>query len=94
VASDGWIHCGQVKDGLLQEGRIVSVNKEAKILMLINEKFLIDGSILDKIEVFSPAGAQYEFLKDGQNMADISARLNRFKDAKNWLSMQPNPLRY
>ncbi len=79
VASDGWVHCGKVKDGLLQEGRIVSVNKKAEILRLTNN---------------SHSGAQYEFLKDGQNIADISGRLNLCKDPKNWLSMQPNPLRY
>ncbi len=53
MVSDGWVHCGQVKDGLFQEGRIVSVNRSAKILRLTNKKCLIDGSILVKIEVFS-----------------------------------------
>ncbi len=53
VASDGWVHCGKVKDGHFQEGRIVSANRSARILRLTNKKFLIDGSILDKIEVFS-----------------------------------------
>ncbi len=72
----------------------MSVNKKAKILKLTNKKFLINGSILDKIEVFSDSGAQYDFIKDGQNMAEINARLNLCKDPKNWLSMQPNPMRY
>ncbi len=72
----------------------MSVNKSARILRLTNKKFRIDGSILDKIEVFSPSGAQYDFIKDGQNMAEINARLNLCKDPKYWLSMQPNPLRY
>ncbi len=88
-ASDGWVHCCKVKDGLFQEGRIVSANMDAAILRLTKKKFLIDGSILDKIEEFSDSGARYDFFKDGQSMADIIARLNLCKDPKNWLSMQP-----
>jgi hypothetical protein len=94
VASDGWIHCGQVKDSLFQEGRIVSANKEAKILKLIFKKLQIDGNVLEKIEIFSHSGAQCDFLKNGQKIADIIARLNLFKDPQNWLSIQPNPLSY
>ncbi len=94
VTSDGWIHCCKVKDGLFQEGRHVSANKYARILMLTNKKFLIDGSILFKIEVFSDSGARYDFLKDGKKSADFNARINLCKDHKNWLSMQPNPLKY
>jgi hypothetical protein len=87
VTSDGWIHCGRVRDGLLQEGRIVSVNKDAKILKLTCKKLQIDGSVLEKIEIFSDSGAEYNFLKNGQKIADIIVRLNPFKDSQNWLSM-------
>jgi hypothetical protein len=96
VASDGWVHCCKVKDGLYQERRIVSAKERlpANVLKITNKKFLIDGSILYKIEVFSDSGAQYDFFKDGTKSADFSARLNLCKDPKNWLSMKPKSLRY
>jgi hypothetical protein len=92
--TSGWIHCGSVRDGLFQDGRIVSVNYDAQILKLTYKKLQIDGSVLEKIEVFSHSGAQCDLLKNGQKIADINARLNLFKDPQNWLSMQPNPLNY
>ena len=94
VTSDGWTHCGRVKDGLLQEGRIVSVNKDAKILKLTCKKLQMDGSVFSKIEIFSNSGAEYNLLKNGQKIADIIARLNLCKQSQNWLSMQPYPLRF
>ncbi len=33
-------------------------------------------------------------MKDGQRTGTLIPRLNQSKDAQNWLSMQPNPLRY
>jgi hypothetical protein len=87
VTSDGWIHCGRVRDGLLQEGRIVSVNKDAEILKLTCKKLQIDGSVLEKIEILSTSGAEYNFLKNGQKIDEIIARLNLCKDSQNWLSM-------
>ncbi len=39
LASDGWVHCGRVKDCLFHEGRMISVNKDARVLKLINQKF-------------------------------------------------------
>ncbi len=72
----------------------MSVNKDAKILKLTCKKLQIDGSVLEKIEVFSNSGVQCDFLKNGQKIADINARLNLFKDPSNWLSMQPKPLSY
>ncbi len=54
VTSDGWVHFGRVKDGLFQEGRMISVNKDAQKLKLINQKLYGDGSVLKKIELFTP----------------------------------------
>ncbi len=73
---------------------MVSFNHEGNILKLINKKLLDDGSVLKKIEVFSHSGAEYEFLKNDLKIIDFSARLNLFKDPKDWLSMKPNPVRY
>ncbi len=72
----------------------MSVNEDAKILKLTCKKLQIDGSVFSKIEIFSNSGAEYNFLQNGQKIADIIARLNLCKDSQNWLSMQPNPLRY
>ncbi len=41
-----WVHCGEVKKGVYQDGRKVSANRVTKILMLINQKSLADGSVL------------------------------------------------
>ncbi len=87
MTSDGWIHCGKVRDSRLQAGRTVSVNKDATILKLTCKKLQIDGSVLEKIEIFSNSGAELNFLKNGQKIADIIVRLNLCKDSQNWLSM-------
>jgi hypothetical protein len=89
-----WVHCGQVKDGVYLEGRKVSVNNFAKLLELTNRKYLEDGSVLVKIERFSEQGVERDFFVDGKKIAKITARLTAVKDAQNWLSMQPNPLRW
>jgi hypothetical protein len=34
VTSDGWVHCASVKDGLFEEGRIVSVHQNEFIFKL------------------------------------------------------------
>jgi hypothetical protein len=70
----------------------VSVNKDANILKLTCKKMQIDGSVFEKVEVFSNSGAEYDFLKNGQKMVNIIARLNLCKDSTNWLSMQAYPL--
>ncbi len=62
--------------------------------MLNNQKFLSDESVLKKIEQFSLQGVESNFLKDNEKIATIIPRLNRRNDTQNWLSMQPNPLRY
>ena len=41
-----WVHCGEVKNGVYQEGRKVSVNKAELKLKLTNQKCLSDGSVL------------------------------------------------
>ncbi len=69
----------------------MSVNIKEKILKLINQKCIADGSILRKIEEFSLQGVERYFTKDGQKIAGIIARLNLFKNNRNWLSMKPNP---
>jgi hypothetical protein len=43
----------EVKDCVFQEGRKVSVNREARLLKLTNKKCLADGSVLNDIELFS-----------------------------------------
>ncbi len=48
-----WWHCGQVKDGKFLEGKKVSVNQVERLLLLTNQKCLADGSVIEKIELFS-----------------------------------------
>jgi hypothetical protein len=59
----------------------VSVNGEAKLLKLTNQKCLSDGSVLKKIERFSKQGVERDFLKDGHRIARIIPRLNPWNDA-------------
>ncbi len=89
-----WVHCGKVKHGVFQEGRIVSVNKAEKVLKLTNKRCLSDESVLKKIETFSEQGVERDFFADSKTIAEIIPRLTRVKNAQNWLSMQPNPLRW
>ncbi len=86
------MHCGQVKNGGFQDGRQVSVNRVAKLLKLTNQKSLSDGSVSKKVERFSKQGVERDFLKDGQKIAKIIPRLNRWNDTKNWLSIRPATL--
>ncbi len=88
-----WMHCGQVKDGKFLEGRKVSMNRSEALLKLSNQKWLADGSVLDKIELFSENVVDQYILKDGQRIGTLIPRLNLCKDPQNWLSMQPEPLR-
>ena len=78
--SGDWLHCGKFKAGLLQDSRKVSVNREARLLKLTNQKCLADGSVLQKLERFSNQGVERDFLKDGQKIAKIIPRLNRLND--------------
>jgi hypothetical protein len=89
-----WVHCGKVKGETFLEGRKVSLNSVVKLLKLTNQKCLADGSVLKKLEQFSEQGVERHFLKDGQVKVKIIPRLTRVKDAQNWLSMQPNLLRW
>ncbi len=73
---------------------MVSVNIAEKVLQLTNKKCLLDGSVLKKIERFSKQGVEREFFLDGKKIVVISARLTGVKDAQNWLSLQPNPLKW
>ncbi len=73
---------------------MVSVNKKEKVLKLTNKKCLSDESVLKKVEQFTKQGVERDFFVDGKRIAKITLRLNRGNDAKNWLSMQPNPLRW
>ncbi len=72
-----WVHCGKVRDGVFQEGRRVSANKVDRLLKLTNQKCLVDGSVLKKVERFSNQGVERDFFKDGQKISTISPRLNR-----------------
>jgi hypothetical protein len=92
--ADKWVHCGNFKNSSFQEGRKVSVHKEDAVLVLIDQKCLADGSVLKKIERFSKQGLVRIFSKNGQEVTAIIPRLIKKNHAQNWLSMQPNPLRY
>ncbi len=37
VATNGWVHCGKVENCRFHEGRMMSVNKSAQELKLINQ---------------------------------------------------------
>ncbi len=89
-----WTHCGKVVDGVFQEGRMMSVNRNEKVLKLTNKKCPSDESVLKKIERFSKQGVERDFFVDGKKIAKITPRLTGVKDAQNWLSMQPNPVRW
>ncbi len=84
------MHCGEVKEGVFQDGRKVSANRVAKILKLTDQKCLADGSVLKKIERFSKQGVERYFCKDDEKIAKVISRLNQDKNAENWLSMQPH----
>ncbi len=73
---------------------MVSFNWFQKVLKLTNKKVLSDESVLKKIERFSNQGVERDFFVDGKKIAKIIPRLTGIKDAQNWLSMQPNPLRW
>jgi hypothetical protein len=72
---------------------MVSANRDDRLLKLINQQILADGSVLFKIEQFSNEGVVRYFEIDDQEVAE--PRLNLIKETKNcWVSMQPNPLRW
>ncbi len=75
------MHCGEVKDGVFQDGRKVSANREAKILTLTNQKWLGDGSVLKKTELFSKQGVERYFCKNDEKVAKVNTRLNPDNDA-------------
>ena len=83
------MHCGSVANGIFTAGKRVSVKKETQEMRLINSKFLSDGSILQKIESFTPEGVERGLYKDGVRVGDISARLNLTHDEQDWLSLRP-----
>ncbi len=89
-----WVHCGQFKDGKFHEGRRVSINKGERLFKLTNQKCFADGSFIENIELFSEQGMERFILKGGQKIVEIIPRLTVVKDAQNWLSMRPNPLRW
>jgi hypothetical protein len=64
VTSD-WVHCGQVKNGVYQQGRKLSVNENERLLRLTNKKLRADGIVLEKIELFSEGDCRKDFFKDG-----------------------------
>ncbi len=72
---------------------MVSLNKMEEVLKLTNKKCLSDESVLKKIERFSELGVERDFFVDGEKIEKITPRLTGVKDAQNWLSMQPNPVR-
>ena len=80
VAGD-WVHCGEVKNGVYQDGRKVSLEREERLLMLINQKTLADRNVLKKIERFSKQGVERYFCKNDQEIAKVNSRLNRDNDA-------------
>ncbi len=85
-----WVHCGEVKNGVFQDGRKLSANRLAKILTLTNKKYLADGSVLKKIERFSKQGVERYFCKNDEEIAKVNTRLNQVNKSENWLSMRPH----
>ena len=83
------MHCGEVKEGVFQDGRKVSANRVAKILKLTNQKCQADGSVLKKIERFSKQGVERYFCKDDEKIAKVISRLNQDNNSESWLSMRP-----
>ncbi len=75
------MHCGEVKNGVFQDGRQVSANREAKILTLTKQKCIGDGSVLKKIERFSKQGVERYFCKNDEKIAKVNSRLNGDNDA-------------
>ncbi len=98
VAGD-WLHCGEVKNCVYQEGKKVSVNRAGQLLKLTNQKCLADGSVLKKVELFTQFRVLGRLLKGDQITAELVAeltpRLNGWEhDAENWLSMRPEKKKY
>ncbi len=75
------MHCGEVKSGVFQDGRQVSVNRVTQILTLTNQKCLADGSVLKKIERFSKQGVERYFCMNDEEIAKVNSRLNGDNDA-------------
>ena len=63
-------------------------------MWLVNTKFQSDGSILQKIEIFSSSGLSRKFYKDLEEVGDINERLNLTSGDQDWLSLRPSGARY
>ena len=87
--TDEWVHCSSVLNGTFGEGRRVSVNRQTKEMKLVNTKFKSDGSKLQKIESFTPAGFTSGLYQDGVRVGGITERLNLTHDEQDWLSLRP-----
>ena len=83
------MHCSSVAHGVFTAGKRVSVNKETKEMRLVNTKFQSDGSKLQKIESFTPAGVTSGLYLDGVRVGDINERFNLIHDEQHWLSLRP-----
>jgi hypothetical protein len=92
--TDQWIHCSTVANGIFTAGKRVSVNKQTKEMRLVNTKFQSDGSKLQKIESFTPAGVTSGLYQDGVRVGDITERLNLTHDNQDWLSLRPSDAKY
>ncbi len=75
------MHCGSFKDGKFLEGRQVSVNKNELVLKLTNHKCLADGSVSEKVVIFSKKEGKRKFFKNVLKTGPIISRLNRVNDA-------------
>ncbi len=78
--SGDWVLCGEVKNGVYQDSRKLSVNRNELLLILINQKCLADGSNLKKIERFSKQGVERYFCKNDEKIAKVNSRLNQDKN--------------
>jgi hypothetical protein len=92
--TDEWVHCGSVGNGIFTDGKRVSVNKKTDEMRLVNTKFQSDGSKLQKIKSYTPAGVNSGLYRDGVRVGAINERLNLTFDDQDWLSLMPSGARY
>jgi hypothetical protein len=76
-----WVLCGEVKNGIYQDGRQVSVNKKERQFLLFNQKTIADGSVLLKVEVLTAGEVWSGLFKDGIKISELTPSLNRDKHA-------------
>ena len=59
--TDYWVHCGKVRNEEFINGRMISVHAHEKVLKIVDIKFLVDGTVLDKVQRYSRYGVERSF---------------------------------